>query len=98
MKSFPITRIIDISQIKNNCHKENENINMYIISNLYRIFSELAIEYFDNNKIQDLCYDQLCIMIDGIDENLCRVKLMKTLTCTIFENGLCDMDYTTYFN
>jgi hypothetical protein len=40
-----------------------------------------------------LCYDQLCIYLDGINDNMCNVMLIKNLTCTIYESGFCNVAY-----
>jgi hypothetical protein len=65
-----------------------------IICELYRLFGELSIEYFnDNINKRELCYDQLCICLDSINDNMCDIMLMKKLTCTIYESGLCNIEY-----
>lgn len=68
--------------------------NTHLVCQLYRICEELSIECFDDNDLRDLCYDQLCIVIDSVDDNVVEIKLMKTLTFTVFENGLCNINYT----
>jgi len=68
--------------------------NLDITCELYRLFSELSIECFnDNIDKRELCYDQLCICLDSINDNMCNVMLMKKLTCIIYESGLCNMQY-----
>lgn len=82
-------KIIDITDLK----KIYLN-NLDITCKLYRLFYELSYECFDDydNK-QALCYDQLCINLDSINDNICNVMLMKKLTCKIYNSGLCNMEY-----
>jgi hypothetical protein len=83
---------IDILNLKRKC-------NLDIVCELYKIFDELSIECFSNcKKKQVLCYDQLCIYLDGINDNMCNVMLMKNLTCTIYESGLCNVVYKENLN
>lgn len=80
-------KVINILNLKKKC-------NLGIVCELYRIFGELSIECFDSCKDKQLlCYDQLCIYLDGINDNMCNVMSMKNLTCTIYECGLCDVVY-----
>lgn len=68
--------------------------NLEITCELYRLFDKLSIECFNENiDKRQLCYDQLCIYLDSINDNMCNVTLMKQLTCTIYESGLCNMEY-----
>jgi hypothetical protein len=74
--------------------KKNFTNNLNIICKLYEIFNELSIECFNSCKNKQLlCYDQLCICLDSINDNMCNVMLMKNLTCTIYESGLCNLVY-----
>ncbi len=73
----------------------NSKTNLGIIGELYGIFNELSTECFNDHK-RLLCYDQLCIWLDSINDNLCNVMLMKNLTCTIYESGLCDVSFEEY--
>jgi hypothetical protein len=74
--------------------KKSFTNNLDISCELYRLFSELSIECFnDNINKQLLCYDQLCIYLDSINDNMCDIMLMKELTCTIYDSGLCNMEY-----
>jgi hypothetical protein len=72
--------------------KEKDNI--ITCGELYKIFDELSTECFGNytNK-QLLCYDQLCICLDSINDNMCDVTKIKKLTCTIYDCGLCKIEY-----
>ena len=80
-------KVITILNLKEKC-------NLGIVCELYRIFDELSMECFDSCKDKQLlCYDQLCIYLDGINDNMCNVMLMKNLTCTIYECGLCNVVY-----
>jgi hypothetical protein len=85
------TEVINIVNLKT-----RYKCNLDIVCELYRIFNELSIQCFSicEDK-QLLCYDQLCIYLDSIDDNMCNVMLMKNLTCTIYESGLCDVIYET---
>jgi hypothetical protein len=74
----------------------NSKTNLGITRELYRIFNELSTECFNdhfNHHKRLLCYDQLCIWLDSINDNVCNVMLMKNLTCTIYESGLCDVRF-----
>ena len=52
------------------------------------------MECFDSCKDKQLlCYDQLCINLDSINDNMCNVCNVKNLTCTIYLCGLCDVVY-----
>jgi hypothetical protein len=80
-------KVINILNLKGKC-------NLDIVCELYRIFNELSIECFDSCKEkQMICYDQLCIYLDGINDNMCNVMLIKNLTCTIYESGFCNVAY-----
>jgi hypothetical protein len=79
-------KIISILDLKEKC-------NLGITSELYRIFNELSIECFKDKDKQSLCYDQLCIYLDGINDNMCNVTLIKNLICTIYDSGLISMEY-----
>ena len=71
--------------------------NLDIVCELYRIFDELSMECFDSCKDKQLlCYDQLCINLDSINDNMCNVCNVKNLTCTIYLCGLCDVVYEIY--
>jgi hypothetical protein len=71
-----------------------KKLDLDIISELYKIFNELSIECFNSCKNKQLlCYDQLCICLDSINDNMCNVMLMKNLTYTIYESGLCNLVY-----
>jgi hypothetical protein len=81
-------KIINIADLK--CFKND----LDITCELYRLFDELSIECFDNNiEKGGLCYDQLCIFLDSINDNMCNVVSIVKLTCTIYESGLCNMEY-----
>ena len=81
--------VINIIDLKK-CFKNN----LDITCELYRLFDKLTIECFnDNLDKRELCYDQLCIYLDGINDNMCNVMLMKKLTCIIYESGLCNIEY-----
>lgn len=71
--------------------------NTDIVCKLYEMFGELSVECFDDTKIMNLCYDQLCIWLDGIDENMCRSIEMSSLTCQIYDSGLIEMAYNDCF-
>lgn len=78
---------IDILNLNGKCELD-------IICELYKIFDELSMECFSSCKEKSfICYDQLCIYLDGINDNMCNVMLMKNLTCTIYESGLCNVVY-----
>ena len=84
-------KVINILDLKEKCNLES---NLDITCELYKIFNELSIEYFDNfQDKQLLCYYQLCIYLDGINDNMCDVTLIKKLTCTIYNSGLISMEY-----
>lgn len=89
-------KVINILDLKEKCNLE---CNLDITCELYKIFSKLSIECFGIGNCQDkqsLCYDQLCIFLDSINDNMCNVTLIKNLTCTIYESGLCNVEYDTY--
>lgn len=68
--------------------------NLDITLELYKIFNELSIECFCNYKYKQLlCYDQLCISLDSINDNMCDITLIKHLTCTIYDSGMCKLEY-----
>lgn len=84
-------KVINILDLK---EKYNLECNLDIICKLYRIFDEFSIECFKEFKDkQSLCYDQLCIYLDGINDNMYNVTLIKNLTCTIYDSGLISMEY-----
>lgn len=83
-------KVISILDLKEKCNLES---NLGITSELYIIFNELSIECFKDKDKQSLCYDQLCIYLDGINDNMCNVTLIKNLTCTIYDSGLILMEY-----
>lgn len=81
------TKIINIIEC---CSKNN----LGITCELYRLFYELSVECFnDDFDKQELCYDQLCICLDSINDNMCNVESIKNLTCIIYQSGLCDIEY-----
>jgi len=83
-----------VVNIKEYHFTNNFTNNLKITCELYRLFDELSIECFNENlDKRQLCYDQLCICLDSINDNMCNVTLMKQLTCTIYESGLCNMEY-----
>ena len=87
-------KVINILDLKDNCNIE---CNLDITCELYKIFNELSIECFKEFKDkQSLCYDQLCIYLDGINDNMYNVTLIKNLTCTIYDTGLISMEYDLY--
>lgn len=80
-------KVINILDLK-------EKDNLYIVCELYKIFNELSIECFSDDKDkQILCYDQLCIILDSINDNMHKVDLVQKLTCIIYDSGLCDIEY-----
>jgi len=81
-------KVINILKLK--------DLGLDIVCKLYEIFNELSIECFNSCKNKQLlCYDQLCICLDSINDNMYNVMLMKNLTCSIYESGLCDLVYET---
>jgi hypothetical protein len=87
-------KVINILDLKEKCNLE---CNLDITCELYKIFNELSIECFDKYKDKQLlCYDQLCIYLDGINDNMCNLTLIKNLTCTIYESGLVSIEYDIY--
>jgi len=87
-------KVINILDLKEKCNLE---CNLDITCELYKIFNELSIECFDKCKDKQLlCYDQLCIYLDSINDNMCNVTLIKNLTCTIYESGLVSIEYDIY--
>ena len=83
-------KFINILNLRGKCDLD-------IVCELYRIFDELSMECFnDCEDKQLLCYDQLCIYLDSINDNMCNVMSMKNLTCTIYFCGLCDVVYEIF--
>ena len=68
--------------------------NLEITCELYEIFNKLSIKCFnDDTYKQSLCYDQLCIYLDSINDNMRDITLIKNLTCIIYDSGLCELQY-----
>ena len=57
--------------------------NLEITCELYEIFNKLSIK----------CFDQLCIYLDSINDNMRDITLIKNLTCIIYDSGLCELQY-----
>ena len=73
--------------------KNNFTNNLEITCQLYKIFDKFSTECFTQQSTQLLCYDQLCINLDSINDNMRNIMLIKNLTCTVFQDGLCTMIY-----
>jgi hypothetical protein len=68
--------------------------NTDIVCKLYRKFEKISLDCFlDDYHKQLLCYDQMCIYLDSINDNMCKVENISCLICIIYESGLCDVSY-----
>ena len=69
--------------------------NTHLIGKLYRTSYKIAKKYFElDSEKRYLCYEQLCIGLDSIDENMCGIRDVKSLIVTVFEDGLSTIEYS----
>lgn len=69
------------------------SINLDLTLQLYRVFEQLANKTFGDAAKADLCYDQLTITLDSINDNMCKVESISQLNIIIYNSGLISMTY-----
>lgn len=70
------------------------SINIDLTLQLYNIFEQIANETFgDAASKAHLCFDQLTITLDSINDNMCKVESISLLNIIIYDSGLITMNY-----